>query len=74
MASIFSGLSGTKSDMAMAHVSRHTAVLHRTLALSAGRVQLQLLIGLVLFVFLVLIMLVILLLSFPLHVFVFSPL
>jgi MFS family permease len=39
--SVFSGLSGAKSDMAMAHVSRHTAVLRRTLALSAGRVQLQ---------------------------------
>lgn len=40
-ANIFSGLSGAKTDMAMAHLSRHTEPARRTLAVSAAKVQLQ---------------------------------
>ena len=40
-ASIFSGLSGAKIDMAVAHLSRHSAPTRRTLAVSAAKVQMQ---------------------------------
>ena len=40
-ASIFSGLSGAKIDMAMAHLSRHSPPMRRTLAVSAAKVQIQ---------------------------------
>ena len=38
---VFSGLSGAKQDMSIAHLSRHTIPSRRTLAVSAARVQLQ---------------------------------
>ena len=40
-ANVFSGLSGAKTDMAIAHLSRHTEPSRRTLAVSAAKVQLQ---------------------------------
>ncbi|EOD12870.1 hypothetical protein EMIHUDRAFT_452090 [Emiliania huxleyi CCMP1516] len=40
-ANVFSGLSGAKTEMATAHLSRHTDPSRRTLAVSAARVQLQ---------------------------------
>jgi len=43
VANVFSGLSGAKTDMAVAHVSRHTEPSMRTLAVSATRIQLQVL-------------------------------
>ena len=41
VASVFSGLSGAKQDMSIAHLSRHTVPLRRTLAVSSARIQLQ---------------------------------
>ena len=38
---VFSGLSGAKIDMALAHLSRHTSPPRRTLAVSAAKVQIQ---------------------------------
>ena len=43
VAAVFSGLAGAKSDMAFAHLSRHTPPEGRTLAVTAAKVQLQLL-------------------------------
>jgi hypothetical protein len=43
VASVFSGLSGAKTDMSIAHLSRHTTPQRRTLAVSAANVQIKLL-------------------------------